>query len=163
MAFSAGRRRVASPFARRAEEYANKVEDTPDISNIPNTAEPESKAQTSDAPESTEKHTEPSVESNNQDSENDASDEVQEPTSDEVPADKPVRGRGRPRPAEVKERDERVLVGVIAQPGSNRQALEDALGLTQNEVYMSLFRLRKEGKIEKRREGGKHAWYAVEA
>jgi hypothetical protein len=116
-----------------------------------------------DAPEVLEEHPEVVDESNNQEVENDASDEAQEPTSEQVDADKPAKGRGRPRVAEVKERDDRVLDAIAVEPGHTRASLEEALGMTQNEVYMSLFRLRTAGKIEKRRIDGKHAWFAVEA
>jgi predicted HTH transcriptional regulator len=163
MTFSAGRRRIASPFAQRAARHAENVTNTPDISTIPDTDRPEPKAQTSNAPESVEEHTKPSVESNNQDIENDASDEAQEPTSEDASADKPVRGRGRPRPAEVQQRDDRVLAAIVAEPGRTRAQLEEQLSLNANAAYSSIYRLRVAGKIEKRREGGKHTWYAVEA
>jgi len=168
MTFSAGRRRVASPFAQRAAEHAKAQETTETADNSDNSdpVEPELEAEAVKAPEIVEEASEPSVESNNQEDANDASDEAQEPTSEtevsEAPAeaaDKPTRGRGRPRPAEVKERDDSVLEVVTTSPGRTRNELEDELKLSANEVYMSLYRLRTQGKIERRREGGDHKWY----
>lgn len=173
MTFSAGRRRVASPFAQRAAQHAENTVETPDISTIPDPFEVEPEAQTSDAPEIIEEEVEAVRESTVEESTNDALDEAQEPTSepvaDETPVeDKPVtkeatKGRGRPRPTEVKERDEKILAEITAHEAHTRASLEEALKMTQNEVYMSLFRLRTAGKIEKRRIDGKHAWFAVEA
>lgn len=166
MTFSAGRRRVASPFAQRAAQFASApadAEETPDISTISDTIEPEVEAQASDAPVVLEEHPEAAVESNNQEVANEALDEAQEPTSDEETTDEPKRGRGRPRVAEVQERDERVLADIAANPYAVRQDIEGRLGMTQNEVYMSLYRLRTSGKIVKQRVDGKHAWILVEA
>lgn len=170
MTFSAGRqRRVASPFAQRAAESA-KARETPDISTIPDPFEAKPEPEVAEAPEIVEEEVEAAVESNNQEVANDASDEAQEPISEaeaaEVPAEadepaaKPTRGRGRPRPAEVQERDARVEDFVTTSPGQTRGQLEEGLGLTSNEVYMSLYRLRTQGKIERRREAGDHKWYA---
>lgn len=77
------------------------------------------------------------------------------------PTTAPAKGRGRPRPTEVKERDDKILAEIAGHEGNTRAALEEALGMTQNEVYMSLFRLRTEGKIEKRRIDGKHCWFVT--
>lgn len=161
MTFSAGRR-VASPFAQRAAQHAQNIEETPDISTIPDPIEPKDEPAVADAPEVLEEHPEVVDESNNQEVENDASDEAQEPTSEQVETDKPAKGRGRPRVAEVKERDEKILAEITAHEAHTRASLEEALDMTQNEVYMSLFRLRTAGKIEKRRIDGKHAWFAVD-
>lgn len=159
MTFSAGRqRRVASPFAQRAAEHA-KARETTDTSDISTVSEPEPEAPASDAPEVLEEHPEAEVESNNQEAANEAPDEAQDITSEEEAADKPARGRGRPRPAEVQERDDRVLGVVTQNPGRTRNELEEELSLSSNEVYMSLYRLRTQGKIERRREGGDHKWY----
>lgn len=176
MTFSAGRRRVASPFAQRAAQHAeNSVDltDTPDISTIPDPFEPNSEAPASDAPEILEEHPKAEGESTVEEVANDASDEAQEPTSEAVETEQPVeaddsdtkpaRGRGRPRVAEVKERDDKIFDAIAVEPGHTRATLEVKLDMTQNEVYMSLFRLRTAGKIEKRRIDGKHAWFAVEA
>lgn len=159
MTFSAGRqRRVASPFAQRAAQHA-KAQETPDISTIPDPSEPEPEAPASDAPEIVQEEIEAPVESNNEDVTNDASDEAQEDTSEAVTTAKPTRGRGRPRPAEVQERDDRVLDFVQLSPGQTRDQMESGLKLSSSEVYMSLYRLRAQGKIERRREGSDHKWY----
>ena len=63
----------------------------------------------------------------------------------------------------MKERDDRVYNYVVNSPGKSKAQVAEDLGTVENEVYMSLFRLRKAGKIEKRRENGIHAWYPVEA
>jgi hypothetical protein len=170
MTFSAGRqRRVASPFAQRAAQFAN-AEETPDISTIPDTSEPTSEPESQNTPEILEEHPEPSVESNNGQAENEveggAQEATSEPVADEAPAageDKPKSGRGRPKSADVQARDERVYDALAVEPGQTRAQLEEKLGLSGNDAYMSLFRLRTAGRIERRRNGGAHTWHVVEA
>jgi hypothetical protein len=162
MTFSAGRqRRVASPFAQRAAENAANVRNTPDISTVSDTVEPEVETDVVDTPENLEEHPEPSVESTNQEVANEVEGGAQEPTSEAVEPEKPSRGRGRPKSTEVKERDDRVYDAVSVEPGRTRAELEEKLNLPGNDVYMSLFRLRSSGRIERRREGGAHKWYAL--
>lgn len=65
--------------------------------------------------------------------------------------------RGRPRPDSTIQRDEQVLAAVGAD-GKTREDLATGTGLTKSEVYLSLHRLRKQGLIERTRDGGKHVW-----
>lgn len=163
MTFSAGRRRVASPFAQRAAEHAANMETTPDISTIPDPEEAESETNVPDAPEVIEEQPEAVRESNNQEVANEVQEASQEVTSEPVVTDKPKAGRGRPRSADVQERDERVYDAVAVGGGLTRAQLEEDLGLTGNDAYMSLFRLRTTGRVERRRTDGAHKWYTVEA
>jgi hypothetical protein len=54
--------------------------------------------------------------------------------------------RGRPRSAEVIQRDEKVLAA-IKQPMTTDELVE-ATGEPRNLVFLSLFRLRRDGKVE---------------
>lgn len=162
MTFSAGRRRVASPFAQRAAEHAANMETTPDISTIPDPEEAEPEANVPDAPEVIDEQPEAVRESNNQEVANEVQEASQEVTSEPVADDKPKAGRGRPRSADVKERDERVYDAVAVGGGLTRAQLEEDLGLAGNDAYMSLFRLRTAGRVERRRADGAHKWYTVE-
>jgi len=54
--------------------------------------------------------------------------------------------RGRPRPQDVIDRDD-VVLKAIAKDGSTNAELAEATGLAKNEVYLSVFRLRRDGKI----------------
>lgn len=167
MTFSAGRqggRRVASPFAQRAAQYANAetpaAEDTPDISTIPDTEEPAAEDTAVNPPENLDEHPEAPEVSNYQEASNEVQGGAQEVTSEPVADDKPKSGRGRPKSAEVKERDERVYDAIAAGP-KTRAELEEELGLTGNDAYMSLFRLRTDGRIQRKRVGGNHVWGVV--
>lgn len=55
---------------------------------------------------------------------------------------------GRPRPASTVQRDEQVLAYVQASPVpvTKRQVM-DALGLEENKAYLSLSRLRADGRL----------------
>lgn len=70
--------------------------------------------------------------------------------------------RGRPRPAATIERDKMVLDQVSGE-GSTREELVNALTaagtpLDKSAVYLSLYRLRKDGLVERSREGSSHKW-----
>jgi hypothetical protein len=56
-------------------------------------------------------------------------------------------GRGRPRPEEAIQRDASVLKLLKSGPLTRNQ-LRDATGLTGTIVYLSLSRLRREGKVK---------------
>lgn len=166
MTFSAGRqRRVASPFAQRAAQHVTTEQtqavDTPDIATIPDPNEPEAEVQEANTPEILEEHPEPAVESTNQEASNEVEGGAQEATSEPVADDKPKTGRGRPKSADVKERDERVYDALLVEPGRTRVQLEEQLELTGNDAYMSLFRLRTAGRVERKRTGGAHTWHPV--
>jgi len=72
------------------------------------------------------------------------------------------RGRGRGRPADVVERDEKVLSAVTAE-GITREKIAEVTGLDPTRVYQSLWRLRRDGKVERTRDGRTHAWKLKEA
>jgi predicted Rossmann fold nucleotide-binding protein DprA/Smf involved in DNA uptake len=56
--------------------------------------------------------------------------------------------RGRPRPASTIERDERVYA-VITAEGASKKDIVAAVDLPGNEVYLSLYRLQRDGKIKR--------------
>jgi hypothetical protein len=56
-------------------------------------------------------------------------------------------GRGRPRPEGTKQRDKSMLKLLRSGPLTRNQ-LRDATGLTGTIVYLSLSRLRREGKVK---------------
>lgn len=58
--------------------------------------------------------------------------------------------RGRPRPQEVIDRDEDVY-DAIEEDGSTCEEIADAIGVEPNLVYLSLFRLRRDGWVERAR------------
>jgi len=80
-------------------------------------------------------------------------------TADEAAAATAPR-RGRPRPQETIQRDEQVLQALGAE-GKTREDLVTTTGLTANQVYLSLWRLRKNGQAERSRDNGKHVWKAT--
>jgi hypothetical protein len=69
--------------------------------------------------------------------------------------------RGRPRPEETIRRDEQALEVIRAQGGTTtRNRLKDALGdnVKLSQAYLTLWRLRAQGKLERVREGTEHVW-----
>lgn len=67
--------------------------------------------------------------------------------------------RGRPRPAETIDRDEKVFAALRDGGPKTKSQLADATGLTGNAVYLSLFRLSRDGRIERGAEGDqRHVW-----
>jgi site-specific DNA-cytosine methylase len=64
--------------------------------------------------------------------------------------------RGRPRPPETQDRDEKVFAA-ITEPVT-RGALALATGFDPKLVYLSLYRLRRDGLVQRRRENGAHVW-----
>lgn len=69
--------------------------------------------------------------------------------------------RGRPRPEETKQRDEQVL-SALTEP-LTRASLATKIDMAPNDVYLSLWRLRRDGKVQRTRDGGSHLWSRVEA
>ncbi len=67
--------------------------------------------------------------------------------------------RGRPRPDEVVQRDAAVLAALQAagDAGLTRPKLAEATSLPGNQVYLSLYRLKRDGKAD--RAGG--SWKAL--
>lgn len=68
--------------------------------------------------------------------------------------------RGRPRPESTIERDAQVLSALEDGPKTRAQLVE-ATGQSQTYVYLSLYRLRKDGKVTKARDGANHVWTVV--
>lgn len=69
--------------------------------------------------------------------------------------------RGRPRAPEAIERDDRVLRALGAEVKSRDQLVTE-LGLPPNLVYLSLWRLRRAGHVERTSQGGeRHMWRAT--
>lgn len=86
-------------------------------------------------------------------------------TAKKAPAKKaaatpPGSRRGRPRPESVVSRDDQVLAAVT-KDGLSREALAEATGLDPTRVYQSLWRLRRDGKVERVRDGREHTWRLV--
>jgi predicted Rossmann fold nucleotide-binding protein DprA/Smf involved in DNA uptake len=81
---------------------------------------------------------------------------VQEPPQVEAGEQSAPR-RGRPRPNETVERDERVLTA-IGEQSLTRDELATALSLSPAQTYLSLHRLRSDGKVERTRDGSQHRW-----
>jgi len=76
---------------------------------------------------------------------------------------------GRPRPTEVVDRDQRVLTHMLAQRdeagaivGQTREQVATALGLEGKQVYLSFYRLKRDGMITKNVGAGSQLWRAVE-
>lgn len=67
--------------------------------------------------------------------------------------------RGRPRPTDTLERDEQVFAA-LTEP-KTREALSTELTMEPKLVYLSLYRLRRDGKIEGKRVDGAHKWSRV--
>lgn len=82
----------------------------------------------------------------------------------------PTAGRGRPRSTATIERDEKVLA-IVSGAGEEGISRSDIAAKLQadnpeakpSEAYLSLFRLRKENKVQRKADGGKHRWVATPA
>lgn len=75
--------------------------------------------------------------------------------------------RGRPRPAQTIERDQQVF-DKIGENGSTRDELvkvfaEGESPLSPAAVYLSLYRLRTAGRIQRVRDGAVHRWQRTNA
>jgi hypothetical protein len=83
--------------------------------------------------------------------------------ADAAPAEAPPapRRRGRPRSQETIERDARVLGALAAGPLTKEQLVEQ-LGLAPQLVYLSLWRLKRDQRVERTSDGvARHTWHAV--
>lgn len=86
---------------------------------------------------------------------------VTEVATTEAPTEAPTDGRkGRPRPVETVERDQRVF-DALASGGLSREALTERTGLTSNLVYLSLWRLKRDSRVEPIRHEGAQLWQRV--
>jgi predicted Rossmann fold nucleotide-binding protein DprA/Smf involved in DNA uptake len=74
------------------------------------------------------------------------------------PAESATRRRGRPRSPEAVARDEQVLTALKDGPLSKAQLVEQ-LQLQPQHVYLSLWRLRREGRVVRESGGAeRHSW-----
>jgi hypothetical protein len=71
------------------------------------------------------------------------------------------RGRGRPRPDSTIARDDQVYDFLHRSGPSGRSAMSQAFGVNQNIIYLSLVRLRRDGRVTKVRDGKYHLWSTV--
>lgn len=69
--------------------------------------------------------------------------------------------RGRPRPAETIERDERIYQ-LLAKSARSRGDLAHATDLTTDLVYLALTRLRRDGRVRQCLDGGVIVWSVVD-
>lgn len=76
--------------------------------------------------------------------------------------------KGRPRPAEVVERDQKVIAYLREQKnedgtfaGKTRTEVAEALGMGGNEVYLSFYRLKRDGHITRGGSGASQRWVAA--
>lgn len=73
-------------------------------------------------------------------------------------------GKGRPRPAHTIEQDAKALEAIKAsENGLTKEELATALGAEAGKAYLSLYRLRVDEEIYKRRVEGKVRWFAGKA
>jgi site-specific DNA-cytosine methylase len=68
-------------------------------------------------------------------------------------------GPGRPRPQETRDRDEAVYAA-LTEPKSREQLVAET-NIEPKLVYLSLYRLRRDGRIQRTREGGAHRWARI--
>jgi predicted transcriptional regulator len=71
------------------------------------------------------------------------------------------RGPGRPRVPEVVQRDEVVLKHVTSNGPIQVRDIAEALDIKKSSAYLSLWRLRREGKVVYNREGASRMWAVV--
>lgn len=90
-----------------------------------------------------------------------------EPETTEAAAEGTQRA-GRPRPTEVMERDQRVYDYLLAMrnedgtfQGKSREEVAGALELEGKQVYLSFYRLKRDGKIVKGGAAGAQKWTAL--
>jgi predicted Rossmann fold nucleotide-binding protein DprA/Smf involved in DNA uptake len=80
-----------------------------------------------------------------------------EPTATDT-VGQPTTRRGRPRSEETIQRDEVILKALGNGPRTKEQLAQD-LGLKDTHVYLSLWRLRRDAKVEKVTDGDvRHLW-----
>lgn len=79
------------------------------------------------------------------------------PETNEPPADG---RRGRPRPTETVDRDQRIF-DALASHGKSRVTLASELGIEPNLVYLSLWRMKRAQRVERLRHDGGWVWQRV--
>lgn len=78
-----------------------------------------------------------------------------------APETAPAPRRGRPRPDHTIAQDEKVFAAITGP--MTRAQLATATELGPNQVYLSLYRLKRDGRIVRTRQGGEHVWAHVAA
>jgi len=80
--------------------------------------------------------------------------------SEPSPPDAPTTRRGRPRPDETVQRDEAVFgqVQAAGAEGVTRDKVAADIGLQPNQVYLSFFRLKRDGRIVRSSGTGRAIW-----
>lgn len=71
------------------------------------------------------------------------------------------RGRGRPRPADVLERDTRVFNALADGAEKTKYELAEELGLEVQRAYQSLWRMHLQGLVKRERHGRDHRWHQI--
>jgi len=85
-------------------------------------------------------------------------------TETEAPATTATASRGRPRPQTTIDRDNAVLTALqeAGAAGVTREVLAQKFpDMKPSHVYLSLFRLRRDGVAQRAQAGGSHVWSAV--
>lgn len=84
-----------------------------------------------------------------------------DPMPSETPAEEPTptspNRRGRPRSQDTLARDERVKE-VLGEGAMTREQLAERLGDKPSLVYLALWRLNRQGAVEKTSDGSRHSW-----
>ena len=79
--------------------------------------------------------------------------------ADAATAEASTAARGRPRPDETKERDEKVFAAIAGSDRPvTREEIANGTGLAGNLAYLSLYRLNRAERVQRTRDGGKHVW-----
>ena len=80
-----------------------------------------------------------------------------------APTEGESRGRGRPKDPFVQARDNRVLEAITAsgETGLTTASLAEQLDITKNEAYISVWRLKHDGKVAKVLNGTRQPAYAA--
>lgn len=68
------------------------------------------------------------------------------------------RRRGRPRPQETIQRDERLILILREVQDMTKYELADALQVSPSVVYLALRRLKADGRVQHRSIGKRHSW-----
>lgn len=95
-----------------------------------------------------------------------ASTEASPAVSERTEASEPEgasRGRGRPRPGDVLERDTRVFNALADGAQKTKYELAEELGLEVQRTYQSLWRMHLQGLVKRERHGRDHRWHQISA
>jgi len=84
---------------------------------------------------------------------------VAEPTAADAGEGGAESRRGRPRSADTIARDDKIWAA-LTSPMTREQIVANT-GVAANEVYLSLYRLKRDGRIQRERAGAQHVWSQV--